>query len=150
VLAARTLNLSEVPVMVASGWSEEQCRAYSIADNRLAETSSWDVDRLASEIASLSEIGADLTGIGFSADEIAVYSAPAPGSDFLTGINVPVPDEDQPADADPHVVARGVTLNLNYLPEERDLVVRYLARERESRGLKTVAQALLAIAQEES
>src|SRR3954466_4300566 len=36
VLAARKLGLSEIPVMVARGWSEAQKRAYVIADNKLA------------------------------------------------------------------------------------------------------------------
>lgn len=144
VLAARTLSLAEVPVMVATGWSDEQCRAYAIADNRLAENSSWDAERLAREIMALSDIGADLSGIGFTEAEIAGYLEP--GADFLGDIKVEAPADDD--DPDPHVVARGVTLNLNFLPEERDRVVRFLSRERESRGLKTIAQALLALADE--
>jgi ParB-like chromosome segregation protein Spo0J len=34
--AARRLQMTEVPVVVASGWSEAQKRAYVIADNKLA------------------------------------------------------------------------------------------------------------------
>jgi ParB-like chromosome segregation protein Spo0J len=37
VLAARKLGYTEVPVMVARGWSEAQRRAYVLADNKLAE-----------------------------------------------------------------------------------------------------------------
>src|SRR4051812_27621674 len=36
VLGARRLGLTEVPVMVARGWSKAQIRAYALADNRLA------------------------------------------------------------------------------------------------------------------
>ena len=43
VLAARQLGLTEMPVMVARGWSEAQKRAYVIADNKLALNAGWDV-----------------------------------------------------------------------------------------------------------
>ena len=36
VLAAQRLQVSEVPVIVASGWTDAQKRAYIIADNKLA------------------------------------------------------------------------------------------------------------------
>src|SRR4051794_5589862 len=36
VLGARKLGLTEVPVMIAAGWSDAQIRAYVIADNKLA------------------------------------------------------------------------------------------------------------------
>lgn len=51
--AARLIGLSEVPVMVAEGWTDEQRRAYTIADNRLAETSEWDAETLRFEIDDL-------------------------------------------------------------------------------------------------
>ena len=35
-MAAKQLGLAEIPVMVATGWSEAQKRAYVIADNKLA------------------------------------------------------------------------------------------------------------------
>ena len=35
VLAAQSLGITEVPTMVADGWSAEQIRAYRIADNKL-------------------------------------------------------------------------------------------------------------------
>ena len=42
ILAAEKLGIAEVPVMVAAGWSEEQKRAYVLADNKLAENAGWD------------------------------------------------------------------------------------------------------------
>ena len=38
VMAAKQLGLAEIPVMVATGWTEAQRRAYVIADNKLALT----------------------------------------------------------------------------------------------------------------
>lgn len=41
ILAAQKLGFTEVPVMVAAGWSEAQKRAYVIADNKLAMNAGW-------------------------------------------------------------------------------------------------------------
>ncbi len=73
LLAAQRLGFTEVPVMVARGWSDEDRRLYTLADNRLAETSEWDPDTLRLELDELQiEVGADaLAGIGFSTPEIA-------------------------------------------------------------------------------
>src|SRR3954464_4642165 len=71
VLAARKLGLPEVPVMVATGWSEAQKRAYVLADNKLALNAGWDEDLLRLELSDLREIGADLELIGFGGDELA-------------------------------------------------------------------------------
>ena len=54
--AARRLNISEVPVLVATDWSKAQVRAYRLADNRLAELASWDDELLAIELSALIEI----------------------------------------------------------------------------------------------
>jgi ParB-like chromosome segregation protein Spo0J len=44
VLAARNLGLAEIPVMVATGWSEAQKRAYVLADNKLVLNAGWGHD----------------------------------------------------------------------------------------------------------
>ena len=56
VEAARRLELGEVPVIVAKGWSKAKVRAYRIADNRLAELASWDEDLLAIELSAIIEL----------------------------------------------------------------------------------------------
>ena len=71
VLAARQLGLTEIPVMVARGWSEAQKRAYVIADNKLALNAGWDVELLRVELADLKAMGADLGLVGFADDELA-------------------------------------------------------------------------------
>jgi len=69
--AAKRLGLAEVPVMVARGWTEDMARAYTIADNRLAETSEWDVETLRFE---MEELGLDdealLFDMGFEVDDL--------------------------------------------------------------------------------
>ena len=55
LMAAAQLGLAEVPVMVARGWSEEDRRLYTLADNRLAEIAAWDPEMLRIEIGELRE-----------------------------------------------------------------------------------------------
>lgn len=65
VLAARKLGLSEAPVMVATGWSDAQKKAYVLADNQLALNAGWDDKLLPLELKELDGLGFDLTLLGF-------------------------------------------------------------------------------------
>ena len=70
IMAARKLGMAEVPVVIASGWSDAQKRAYVIADNKLALNAGWDNDLLALEFGELEGLGFDLELTGFSGDEL--------------------------------------------------------------------------------
>jgi DNA modification methylase len=73
LMAAAQLGLAEVPVMVARGWSEEDRRLYTLADNRLAEIAEWDPEMLRIELGELrADFGIeDMSLIGFSAEDLA-------------------------------------------------------------------------------
>ena len=66
VMAARKLGLTEVPVMVAVGWTEAQKRAYVLADNQLALNAGWDMSVLTNELQGLKEWEFDLSLLGFN------------------------------------------------------------------------------------
>jgi DNA modification methylase len=83
VLAARKLNMSEVPCIRLEHLTEAQRRAYVIADNRLALNSGWDTEMLKVEFADLQELGFDLELTGFDLDEIKELLAPV-GTEGLT------------------------------------------------------------------
>lgn len=70
VLAARQLGLSDVPTMVARGWTDAQVKAYRLADNKLTE-SAWDTDLLALELKELSEMDFDVSLTGFDESDVA-------------------------------------------------------------------------------
>ena len=70
VLAARKLGISEVPVIIATGWSDEQKRAYVIADNKLALNAGWDNELLNLELQELSGLGFNMELTGFTDEEI--------------------------------------------------------------------------------
>ena len=64
VLAARKLTLAEVPVIVLDHLSDNQRRAFMLADNQLALTAGWNEEMLRLELEALTEAGFDvqLTG----------------------------------------------------------------------------------------
>src|ERR1700682_3760950 len=70
VLAARKLGLVDVPVMIATGWSDAKKRAYLIADNKLTLNGEWDLAALKIELAELREADFDIDLTGFSLDEL--------------------------------------------------------------------------------
>jgi DNA modification methylase len=70
-LAAQRLKMTEVPVMVAKGWSDAKKRAYVIADNKLALNAGWDNEMLALEFSELQGMDFDIDLTGFTSDEIA-------------------------------------------------------------------------------
>lgn len=72
VRAAKQLGMDTVPTVQLEHLSDEQVRAYVIADNRLAECAGWDRDLLAIELQELAEIDLafDLEVTGFETPEL--------------------------------------------------------------------------------
>jgi len=72
VEAAKQLGIETVPTLCLDHLSEEQVRAYVIADNKLAENAGWDEELLALEFQYLDslDLDFDLTITGFEMAEI--------------------------------------------------------------------------------
>ena len=104
--AALKLGLKEVPVHVADDLSDDNAKAYRLADNRLAEIAKWDTDKLSQEVQELDlNPNIDLTLLGFSADELAQLvtqelRAPliVPDMDLDEAPEVPKEPETKPGD----------------------------------------------------
>lgn len=60
--AAKFLELDEVPVIVADDLTEEQVKAFRLADNKVGEIATWDIEALSVE---LDEIELDMGEFGF-------------------------------------------------------------------------------------
>jgi len=73
--AAAKLGLKSIPVIVARGWSEEDKRAYRLADNQLAARAGWDLDLLRNELQGLGSADFDLSLIGFEPDQLETILA---------------------------------------------------------------------------
>lgn len=70
LLAARKLNLSDVPCIRLGHLTETQKRAYVIADNKLALNAGWDSELLKVELEALDAESFSATLTGFSLSEI--------------------------------------------------------------------------------
>ena len=68
--AAKLEDITEVPTIVARGWTEAQCQAYAIADNKLTELGEWSEELLRLELGDLQVAGFDLALTGFDQDEL--------------------------------------------------------------------------------
>ena len=60
--AAKKLKIKEVPVVIADNLTEEQVKAYRLADNKVAEKAEWDFNMLPLEMDSVGNI--DMTIFG--------------------------------------------------------------------------------------
>ena len=70
VLACKQLGMTTVPCIIADDMTPEQVRAFRLIDNKTAEASEWDVDKLDAELASLAKCF-DFDDFGF-ADAIPI------------------------------------------------------------------------------
>lgn len=91
--AAKQLKLKEVPCIVADDLTEEQIKAYRLADNKVAEFAEWDFNLLNLELDEL--INFDMNIYGFEIEGISDEF----GTDFE------LPNEDKPQ-------TRTITLSL--------------------------------------
>lgn len=80
--AAELLNIDDIPAITVSGLSDEQKRAYRLADNKLPANARWDDVLLKSELRDLSTGNFDLSLIGFSDDELGVLLGDVQEIDF--------------------------------------------------------------------
>lgn len=65
--AAKKLGIDTVPCVVADDLTEEQIKAYRLADNKVAELAEWDVDLLGEELDGIFDI--DMSDFGFDMTE---------------------------------------------------------------------------------
>ena len=116
VEAAKLLGLNRVPCIRIEHLTDDQKRAYIIADNRLAELAGWDDELLAIELQHLSEVEIDfdveITGFETAEIDYRIESL-APDepdeADDLSDLEEDLPAVSQPSDLwqmGPHGVHR--------------------------------------------
>lgn len=87
VMAAEMLKMDSVPVIVLSGLTDEQKKAYRLADNRLPMNAGWDEDLLRMELSDLINADFDVSLTGFiptEIDELLTDVLPGTGRGVLT------------------------------------------------------------------
>jgi len=91
VLAAQKLGLKTIPVAICDGWSEDQKRAYMLADNQLAAAAGWDEALLRSELEALDATPVALESLGFSDHDLARFLNR--GGEEPPEVQIKVPDD---------------------------------------------------------
>ena len=112
VEAAKLLRIKEVPTIRLENLTEDQVRAYILADNRLAELAGWDNSILAIELQHLINLDdLDVAVVGFDVPEV----------DMILGEAGPQSDKDDVFDVDETATAVSEAGDLWQLGEHRVL-----------------------------
>lgn len=112
--AAKSLGLDEVPVLVADQLSDEQVKAYRLADNKVGELADWDFETLDGELSGITDI--DMEDFGFKFDEDNhdgtddVFDENIP--DEVFALNVVVKDEAQQEKLYAELIERGLDVKV--------------------------------------
>jgi len=134
--AARQLGLESVPIHIATGLTDSQKRAYRIADNRVAQDSSWDQDLLKIELEDLELEGYDLEQTGFTLPEL----------DML------MMDKEEEEDEDPSLLEDSYTIQYNIIFNDEQEQKQWMSflkwLKNEYTGTVTISERLVAFAQE--
>ena len=71
LLAAKELGMTEVPCIKVEDLSEDEVRAFRLADNKVAEMSTWNWDKLEQELGAIdmSLLDFDMSDFGFDSDK---------------------------------------------------------------------------------
>ena len=80
VLAAIALGMDVVPVIELGHLTEDQKKAYVIADNKLALNAGWDQGMLTSDLEELAKVGFDVGLTGFTGQEILAMAGQDTGA----------------------------------------------------------------------
>lgn len=67
--AAKKLGLETVPVIVADDLSEEQIKAFRLADNKVGEIAVWDLDLLNEELNDILDLDMSVFGFELEVDD---------------------------------------------------------------------------------
>ena len=67
--AAKKLGMKDVPVVVADDLTEEQVKAYRLADNKTGELAGWDFAALEEELGALTDFGMEQYGFESTTEE---------------------------------------------------------------------------------
>lgn len=95
LLGAKELGLETVPCIVADDLTEEQIKAFRLADNKVSEFAKWDIELLNEELSGI--LDTDMSIFGF--EEIADVDI----SDFFTDTEPQEPKVEEPQEVQcPH------------------------------------------------
>lgn len=162
--AAQLLGMERVPVVPLDHLSQSQQRAFVIADNRIALSSSWDRNLLAEELQALAE-EFDPTELGFSEDDmkrlsdainlqaledlaggITIQAEPEAGA--AEGSDEDESKSDEDADAEEESGETYFSFSVSMTFEDRETVFAAIRKVKELLQIDSTPNALLHICKE--
>jgi DNA modification methylase len=122
--AAEQLGLKTIPAICAGHLTAAQAQAYRIADNKLAEGASWDLDVLREEVASILSLDIDPQALGFETPDLDVLLVPGvespPGTDPVDPPEQPIVRLGDMFSAGSHAILCGDALDPDDLKQLMD------------------------------
>ena len=70
--ASKKLKLDTVPCIIADDLTEEQIKAFRLADNKVSEKSQWDFSKLNEELDSILDIDMSLFDFDINTDDVEI------------------------------------------------------------------------------
>ena len=141
--AAQELNLKEVPCIIVDDLSENEIKAYRIADNKVGQDSTWDVALLKEELKKLRIEHFPMTDTGFTDVELENLEME------LEKISVATQSDNLSTIEPPNFSDAMVNINFTMKPQERLVVMNYLDYHKQINKLNTTAEALVYLARED-
>lgn len=86
IKAAKKLGIEEVPCIIADDLTEEQVKAFRLADNKSAEIAQWDDELLQGELSEILDI--DMSLFGFGGVEVD-FADELPDDTYTMKTNIP-------------------------------------------------------------
>jgi ParB-like chromosome segregation protein Spo0J len=72
IKASKELGIKDIPCIIADDLTEEQVKAFRLADNKVAEKSIWDYSKLDEELDSILDIDMSMFDFNINTDDVEI------------------------------------------------------------------------------
>ena len=131
--ASKKLNLKKVPV-VRGDFTDEQAKAYRIADNRINEETGWDYNFLQEELNNLLDLDVDLNLTGFTSEEL---------DSMFAKEEIEITDPIDVGDDENHLLNDVKMIQLFYEPENEQKFRNIVDKIKEQHNIDNISDAVL-------
>ena len=131
--ASIKLNLKKVPVVVGD-FTEQQAKAYRIADNRINEETGWDYNFLQEELNKLLDLDVDLNLTGFTSEEL---------DSMFAKEEIEITDPIDVGDDENHLLNDVKMIQLFYEPENEQKFRNIVDKIKEQHNIDNISDAVL-------
>lgn len=135
--AAKKLGLLEVPCIVADDLTEEQVKAFRLADNKVSEKAEWDFSLLADELLDIEGLDMESFGfdISFDEDDETTETNPLTDEKYTTKVEIPhyeitgdLPEINELVNTDKYKELVSKIKNSNVSEEQKEFLIKAAQR----------------------